>query len=968
MKRLERVAVWLATATCLLFFASLRDARLATEPARPAAAAEAGGVASLIVRLVRAGAPADGATVRVLRVDGEGNEALATESASGVASTDGEVRFDELAAGSHWVLAECKGSARHSRKVELVPGERTIELALEAAAPLEVVVVDGSQRPIENARVVASGGDPLDVLAHSDVTGLAVFEDGPPAPWALEVTAKGFGRKLLEHVEPKDSPLFVKLERASALVVRVRDEAGVPKSDAVVTVAGSALWPARTATTDASGTVSIAELPRGFYEARAEAGELVSEPGAGVLLEQGEHEELELQLVKGRFVRVFVTDGEGDPPIPLESADVVLSEGGLSSFPRFGRTSDRGEVSLGPLTDDASVSASANGFVPKSAVPVEEGASEVRVSLVRGGELSGRVVDERGFGIEGVTLEVIGVDRDGMPLHESTRLSSFRREHFAASLAGPGALVATGELGVTHHVPNIPLAGMADLGHAELGGAELGGAWTTRPDGTFLLTPVTPGRVELVARHPGFAEGTSRPVELAPGRRARIELVLGRGGTLEGRVVEANGFAAVGARIELVPQTGGFERVTYAADDGRFGFAAAPREVLITVARAAAPEHVVIRVELSIEPDTRHELELVLPEERQAVALRVVDDRGFSLDRGELHVTSLDPASALTRTLFSDDAGETRLEGGRGLALRITARRSGHAPAAIELEHAPAEVTIALDAAVVGEGEVRAGGRALAGAAVTLLTATGERRTRSDERGAFSFPDLARGNAQLMVAADGHAFVERAVAIEPRRDRADFGTIELSRGATVEGEVLDELGEPVVGARVAIGRVPTFLPLGKLPPGVAQTDPRGRFVLRDVEPGEASIEAFKWEHGRASLGGLTLRSDGTVRDVRIVLARDPEAAVYSGEATLAVSLAEEGGGVTLAHVPYGGEAMRAGILAGDRLYAVDGRPVRALEEARHALDGPLSQELVLELGRAPDLHWRVRARRERLRR
>ena len=41
---------------------------------------------------------------------------------------------------------------------------------------------------------------------------------------------------------------------------------------------------------------------------------------------------------------------------------------------------------------------------------------------------------------------------------------------------------------------------------------------------------------------------------------------------------------------------------------------------------------------------------------------------------------------------------------------------------------------------------------------------------------------------------------------------------------------------------------------------------------------------------------------------------------------------------------------------------------RTLEEARRRLSGPLGSDVVLELGRAPNYRWRVRVRRERLRR
>jgi hypothetical protein len=974
--RAERAAVWIAAAVCLLFAAGLSDVPRrglvgGTKPPAPT------GDAALTAVVSEDGKPAAGARVRVFAV-GDAVQ-LAAEATTGA---DGRAVLAHLPRGETWVIADRSGSARASTRLVLEAGEREVKLPLHPAAELEVVVVDGAQRPIKNARVALYGADPLPFSAYTDATGLASLGGLGPGPWSVEASAGGFGRKLVREVGPDDSPLFLRLERDSQLEVHVIDRAGKSAAGATVLVAGSALWPAKSALSDADGRVQIAGLPRGFYDVRAERGSDVSEQGEGLMLEAGDHKSIEVRLVEGVFVRVLVTDGAGDPAVPIADADVALVEGGLSSFPRYGRTDASGRVKLGPIVGgDATVSAQASGFVPKSAQPVPQGESEARVALLRGATVSGRVVDDRGYAIEGVSLEVVGVGLDGMPIAESSALVGFRRDHFAFALPGPSPLLPAGELGVMPVVPDLPLgdAPLVSRALTARGGVD---PWVSGRDGAYRLTPVTPGKVQVIARHPAYVETLSAPLSLDAGQRVTLEIVMKRGGTLEGRVLEADRRAVPGARVELSAADGSVERITYAADDGSFAFAAVPQDIVVSVARPEEPEVIVEKVGIEVSADQRRSLEIYLPEKKDPVALRVVDDRGFVVDRAEIHAASLDPGTALTRTLFSDEAGAAKLTGARGLPLRILVKRRGHAPRVEQIDEAPAELTLTLDREIVAEGEVRTRDGWTAGADVVLLTVAGDRHTKTDAGGRFSFAELGPGRARLIITADGYAYDERNVTIAAdSRGRMDLGRIELARAGSIEGMVVDERGDPVAGARVAAGRVPTYLPIGPLPPGVAQTDGAGRFVLKDVEPGPTTVEAYKAGVGRDSSESVEVRARDAVRDVKIVLHFDADAVPSGAPASLAVTLSErafdrldatgriEGRpGVLLAHVPYGGEAQRAGLMSGDQLFGVDGIPIRSLEHARAKLDGPTSHDLVLELYRPKLGRFKVRVRREKLRR
>ena len=971
---LDRVIALLAALVCLLFVGLLRDvsdhaSRLSQAQAPELPASVSDRDAALALRVLDSqGEPARGVRVRVFSIIG----GVGYRAGSGESDGEGRVSIEGLPRGETWILAEGKGLARTSTRLVLEPGERSLELRLSAAETFEVVVVDPLQRPIRGVTVTLFTNDPLPYRGLTDARGLARFEGLGPPPYAVEVTATGFDSKLFPKLGLEDSPLFVKLERLGGLEVTVLEPGGTPAKDATVLVAGSALWPARSATTDIRGRVTISGLGRGFYDLRAERPPYVSDTESGVLLERGEIKQVTLSLVSGGSVTVTVTDGDGDDAPPVPNADVALVEGGVSSFPRYGRTDKKGKVTLGPLAgSDATVSAQAEGFVARSAVAVEEGQTEVRVSLLRGGKIIGRVVDEKDFPIDGAQLEVVGVGIDGMPIVESTTLAGFREDHFAFALPGATPLVPAGELGVMPIIPDIP----RDFGPLTVTRSRRGGdPWVSGGRGQFTLTPVTPGRVRVVARHPRYVEALSAAVDLAPGGEVEVVVVMRQGGILEGRVLETDRTPVAGARVEVSAVVGTSQRVTYTAEDGSFAFAALPLQVLVSVARPEATHHPVVRMTMEVPAEDRREVEIILPKPREPVTFRIVDERGYPLSRADIEVSSLDWDAPLRQTLFSDDAGETELADSRGLPLRVVVERRGRAPTVTEIERAPALVELALEPALTATGTVETRHGFVADAELTLQTPSGERAARTDEQGVFHFVDLAAGQARLLIVKEGLVPHEQDVGIagDPERE-VELGRFEMTEGGSVKGVVVDERGDPIFGARVANGRVPTYLPIGPLPLGITSSDREGRFLLVDLPPGPTTVEAYRIGFGRA-MADVEVRAREVSQEVRIEMVQDPEADVtdIGGQASLAVTLDEALVGrsrvVTFVHVPLGGEARRAGILAGDRLLAYNGVPIRSLGHARRLLTGPIDEDFILELSRPPDMRWSVRVRREKLRR
>jgi protocatechuate 3,4-dioxygenase beta subunit len=996
---LGRLIVALAALVCFVFVTTLRDVALHLPlpppiPAPPVPVEVTERDAILEVQVVdEADKPVVGASVRVFAI----RDKKAYFAGDRNTGPSGWSRFEALPRGEVWVLAYGPGRSRASLKAVLEAGPREERLQLHEARALDVIVVDEAEHPVSGALVELVTADPLPTQALTGEDGTARLDRLGPPPYRARVSKRGYDDTVRGGVIPGKAPLRLRLERLASLVVSVKGSDGQPAKGATVLAAGTGLWPARSTLTGDDGKATISGLHGGAYDLKARLGVEVSPTDFAVPAKRGEVKEVELTLEKGKQVSVTVTDGPAEDAPPIKNASVILVEQGLSSFPLMGRTNEKGVVLLGPIgREQATVSARAEGFVERSAVLVEADATEARVALSRGGVLVGDIVDDRGFPVAGASIEVIGVDDEGMPIDVSTTMIDFRDEHFESALGGPRPLVPMGELGVMPGpIPDFPhgmgsfsslppgtgLDGTAEPGGGALASAARGGdPWVSARDGRFRAAPVPPGRVHALVRHPSYVETVSEVVTLRPGAEASVHIVLRQGGFLEGRVLEADKTPVAGARVELAATHGSLELIAYTADDGTFTFASAPDEVLLSVARASAPSEVVARGLVQVPDRDRREVEIILPKERDAVAIRVTDDRGYPVDRVEVRAVALSLEEPLRRTLFTSDGGEASLPNALGLPLRITLIRPGKAPRVEQVDAAPKQLDFVLSEGVRARGAVTArGGRdRVADAEVTIFTATGARHARTDAEGSYTLDDLAPGRVRIRASADEHAEAEAVAEVRGDRDHpADLGTIDLAEAGEVEGEVVDAEDEPVAGARVAEGAVPTYLPLGPLPRGIASTDRRGHFKLGGLPAGKVTLEAYFTDLGRASVEGVEVRAGRTTDRVKIVLDGEPSTKREAkGAGSVAITLGEhrEGSAVTVLvrMVPPGSEAELAGLEPGDELLAVNGREVRSIEAARKRLTGPLGEDVLLALrrdeGNGKVEIWLVRVRRERVRR
>lgn len=915
------------------------------------------------------GAPIAGASVRVFHEAANG-----TYPQVGFAETaeNGDATLTVVAAGPLLVLADAKGFQRTSRR--MTPGPpRPLEFELLAASNLQVSVVDDQHEPIESATVLVRDTDPLPFGGLTDKQGKQLFDRLGPAPYQVEVFARGYEAGLRADVSES---IEIVLRPLGSILVRVISPDGNPVPSAEVSVVGSTLWPTRRTETNAEGVVKLNGLLAGLYDLKAQKGPLVSDVLSAVSIARGENKRVELKLRHGRYVLVKVMDAEQEPKYPVANASVVLTELGLSSFPVSMLTNKGGEVRIGPITQGPSyISARAEGFVARGAVPVPPSVDgPLEIPLLRGGTLRGLVVDLGGRPIAGARIEVVGVDRDGLPIAETPLLSAYREAHFQWSLQ-PLPLVPAGELGVT--LGPIPFVQSLLQGSPT---PPTDADWTVLPDnyeawisgydGEFKAFPVPPGKVRALVRHPSYVEAISERVAIGPGGSATVKVVMLQGAELVARVVDEGGRAVRGVRIQLTAQKGSFERSAVSQVDGTFRFSAVPRDVSLALARPDDLTRFVLRQTLHLEDATEKELEIVLPEARAAIRWQVVGEDERPLELAQVTFMSVDPDVPLRATRFSDANGYVEVEDVAGVALRVTVSAPGYVPFSEQVKQAPTERRLELRSGVWVQGKVTAvrGRIEVGGARVSVAGGDYHDSTFTDERGVFEFrqvpvgplrvtaahEDYARREVSVRVSATGHA--ERAFELDP---------IDLPESSSVRGVVVDSEGQLVAGARVGLAFLPSFVPRGQFLDDTVLSDRDGAFQLSGLAPGQHTIHAYANAIGRGRIS-VTVQAGDAQTDLRLPLTEpqaEAELDVNGGGVAVTLGEKDSAGGVrvVIAEVTPRSEAERAGLRRGDVIRRVDGTEPDGMRDTRARLNGKPGSDLVMDVARGREtLSFRVR--------
>ena len=594
---------------------------------------------------------------------------------------------------------------------------------------------------------------------------------------------------------------------SATLVGRIYDEGGRPLEGAIVSLAGSGFWPARSVRSGGDGRFHWPDIPAGIYELRASRGGLVAPPVEGLILDAGARRAFGIQLAKGWTLAGQVVDAHTGRPI--RDAEVTIATGVLGLHTRRTQSNERGRFELaGIVGDEHSLYVGADGYV--AAGPLWHSAAEqsMTVRLERASTIEGRIVDERGWAIEGALVRAFG------------------EGHLRAAVSG-----TSDSLGVTSGpVPPISAAGSGALAFVQ--------QVATGRDGAFVLPNLRPGPYTIAASHDDFAPAESERLQVRPGAtRSDVDIVMRSGAELAGRVVDERGSGLEGIPIELRAPTERLPRMSVTASDGSFSFRGVRGEVSVTALPYDLPP---ARESVAIGDDALVTIELELSSTLYTLRGRVVDERGFGVGGALLTVSAKSPETPIRRTAKSGADGAFSVPALPEPPFELSAEHPAFSPAYISEIETTDDIHLVMAAGVTFLGEVLDDwtGDALGSVHIRIDgPIQRDAKTRSD--GTFVFRRAPPGTYDISFSHPDYETQSRRVVLEPPHyvDRPqELDTVRLEPGGIVEGEVLDAQSEPVADAEVTWGDPPRW-------ERATRSDTHGRFRLRGVPAGAAWITA-----------------------------------------------------------------------------------------------------------------------------
>ncbi|HEX3765649.1 MAG TPA: sigma-70 family RNA polymerase sigma factor [Kofleriaceae bacterium] len=469
----------------------------------------------------------------------------------------------------------------------------------------------------------------------------------------------------------------------------------------------------------------------------------------------------------------------------------------------------------------------------------------------------------------------------------------------------------------------------------------------SRDDGGFELAPPAPGRFTLAAAAaPGFLPyapellHSTVHVALARGQTVRgITVFLFPALDYRGRVVDAHGAPAPGAHVRLLGTPAGEQIIDrleteWTADrDGGFTFHAADGAVLEATQGA-------MRGWAQLDSDTAitRQLTIALGDAAPRDATitgRTIDAGGGAL--ADVLIRASPTTFDRTRSTAFATSGPDGTFTLRGLdrdAYDLDAEAEDRAPASLAGVHGGSrDVTITLDAGLAIAGQVL-DGRGAPAPAYTLLVFRHEgvarhlvvARSLVDPRGRFEVR-VARGSYELIASAPGWAPSAPTRAEAGARDVA----LTLSAGATLRGTVVDAADQHPIGyARVVREASSGGASIQPANAG-AISRPDGTFELTGIPPGLLSVTISAPGFNPRIESGMTASDGATLGPLGVGLTRLAEGQQPVTELVgIGIVFAADGDELSVTRVIAAGGAEAAGIVAGDRVSAIDGLPVAPL--------------------------------------
>jgi hypothetical protein len=424
--------------------------------------------------------------------------------------------------------------------------------------------------------------------------------------------------------------------------------------------------------------------------------------------------------------------------------------------------------------------------------------------------------------------------------------------------------------------------------------------------GAFDFAELAPGAFSVLALDPANG-AVEQELELQPGEAREVTLELKTGGVVEGTVRHADGRVAVAATVHvgrnITVRTDGSGRYRMAGlHAGLYGF---------TVGEGS---DVLASVDLRLrEDEQRSGIDFTLAEGRHAIAGMVTDAAGEPVPNEEVTVT----VGELRRRLRCGADGRFHADGLPDGAGQV-ALFDGREVIVVGFAEDDADVRVTLKRRALLRGTVvGARGRPIDSFQVELSGLDGPERAQSrDGAGRFELDGVIPGDYRLEVTAADGSFVSLEVTVTdaPVTDV----TVRLEPPGEVIGRVVDRNGRP--RSNVSVGG------------GVrsVQTGGDGTFRLA-VRPGAVELSFAPDDENVVNDSRTVAVAAGGLVDVGAVTlidqrpGGDDEVQGFDG-----MEAQNRDGQATVASVDPDSAAARAGIVAGDLLFAIDGNDVSGL--------------------------------------
>jgi protocatechuate 3,4-dioxygenase beta subunit len=380
-------------------------------------------------------------------------------------------------------------------------------------------------------------------------------------------------------------------------------------------------------------------------------------------------------------------------------------------------------------------------------------------------------------------------------------------------------------------------------------------------EGRFVIRDVSRATRELHAEAAGFAPAERSLAIPERGLLSPLRIELGHGLALAGIAVDVRGAPVQGLRVSVQREHEYVEGVQAETGvDGRFALANLPREGGLEVELYGKG---FVRRSVAADPASQRELRVVMTR-AAGLAGRVVDAANGKpvtafrvrllpgeAQAGEALLGGYEASWADEGRDFQDPEGRWSTQGedlAPGLVAAIEIRAPGYAPARIahaltsaDPESSPIEVALGAGASLRGRVVEKRSGAPIVGARVRRLAnreargswepldADAREQTLTDTNGAFRFDGLAAGKLALTVDSAGFAPLLEG----PFEIGASEPTLELVAGASLRGVLLDSAGRTQAHAAISISASGGSMG-GLYRYWTLETDAEGRFELRDL--------------------------------------------------------------------------------------------------------------------------------------